>query len=589
MILEADRRENTLPPRWVLPFIVGLGISLRFIQWIWNTSYFHDEIALLRNIRGRRFCEYLGPLNNNQAAPPFFMEIEKRVSLLFGTDSERIMRLPALIASFAALVLFAALSRRVLRPWEAALALWLFTCSKELSYFASMLKPYEADVFIAIMLTWMAIEVERTRSIRRWLILCVTAAVAVWVSYPAILIFGGLSAALCIGFLGRNLSRVAAYVAGNVLVAIPFLLLMHWVESAQHTHMMDDYWGHNFVDFSHPARIPLWFITTLYKLCNFALKSGGLYLLPLAVAGLVAMIRSGRWMLAAIIAGPLVMNLLAAALHRYPFEGRLTLYLIPSVFLLAGNGAGVVYDWMTLQLSIVWALIPGGAIALAVLGVAIDNAIRPQVFTDYRPMVRAIRARAQSDDVVYAPYTAEFTYYWPQVGRRARPFDPDYADEIGSRRFWIAWSHPRPEDLKDLDAMRRWAGTFAAERDSYIAAGNYAYLYEVNSTPPHMLAIRSSGKVKERIAANDPFHRTHHQKAASQPPASSLYGIDPRLDCHQLELLGAAVVSLGRSNLDIGHAVAGLRRRLHCSGDSALAVRQSHQPGAGSDAEARVS
>ena len=63
----------------------------------------------------------------------------------------------------------------------------------------------------------------------------------------------GVSAALSVRFLGRNLPRAAIYLLGNLAVAAAFFLLMQQVESAQHTQMMDVYWGNNFVDFSKPA------------------------------------------------------------------------------------------------------------------------------------------------------------------------------------------------------------------------------------------------------------------------------------------------------------------------------------------------
>lgn len=488
MIAQDSRLTDSRPPAWVVPAIVALGISLRFIQWLWNPSYFHDEICLLWNISSRSFAQYLGPLNNNQSAPPLFMQIEKTLLQFFGTDAERIMRLPALVASSVTIICFAFLSRRVLRPWEAVLAVWLFACSNKLSYFAAMLKPYAVDVLVATVLMWMAVEIERTRSVLGWLILSATAAVAVWLSYPAVLIFGGVSAALAVRFLGRNLPRAGMFILGNIVVAVTFFTLMHRVESAQHTQLMDTYWGNNFVDLSKPARIPLWFANSLYKLCNFELKFGGPFLLPLAIIGLIAMIRSGRPVLAGIVVGPMVMHLLAATLHRYPFEGRLTLYLIVTVFLLTARGVGALYDWLRLGLkspSIGPALIPAGVMVLLGLDAAIRNVIWPEVFADYRSLVWALHARAEDGDVFYSPFIAEFLYYWPGIGDRARCGEPGYADEIQSRRFWIVWSHPRPEDLRDLDGMRQWATTFATQRGSYISSENYAFVYEITLPPPH--------------------------------------------------------------------------------------------------------
>jgi len=61
--------------------------------------------------------------------------------------------------------------------------------------------------------------------------------------------------------------------------------------------------------------------------------------------------------------------------------------------------------------------------------------------------VKAVRARAEPGDVVYAPYTVEFQYYWPEIGDRARGYVP-YADRIPGRRFWLVWSHPDPKTFE---------------------------------------------------------------------------------------------------------------------------------------------
>src|SRR6185437_1457207 len=66
-----------------------------------------------------------------------------------------------------------------------------------------------------------------------------------------------------------------------------------------------------------------------------------------AIVGAGALLRIRRNALALMLAGPIAMALLPAALHRYPFDGaRLTVYLTPCVLLLAIFGFKAIAEWV---------------------------------------------------------------------------------------------------------------------------------------------------------------------------------------------------------------------------------------------------
>src|SRR5579871_6660440 len=101
--------------RWrvrILLLLLALGIALRVRPYAACSSYWYDEAYLLLNVFARSFGELLGPLREDQAAPPLFLWLLRGLYQLAG-GSEWVMRLPALVASVTGLVLMAPLARRV--------------------------------------------------------------------------------------------------------------------------------------------------------------------------------------------------------------------------------------------------------------------------------------------------------------------------------------------------------------------------------------------------------------------------------------------------------------------------------------------
>src|SRR3954462_2427628 len=111
-VTPARRALPHISPRFLLLTLLGLGFTLRIRQYAACPSYWYDEAYLLLNVFSLSFEELLGPLRENQAAPPLFLWALRGLYLALG-GSEWIMRLPALLASLAGLLLLVPLARRL--------------------------------------------------------------------------------------------------------------------------------------------------------------------------------------------------------------------------------------------------------------------------------------------------------------------------------------------------------------------------------------------------------------------------------------------------------------------------------------------
>lgn len=147
-----------------------------------------DEAAVALNLMDAgSWAEVLRP-GHLQAAPALFLLFEKASLDLFG-PSELALRLLPLLASIAALFLFARLARQILEPLPAALATGVLAVSYFPVRFAAEDKPYATDLCVAVVLLILTVNwLEDGSRLRPLALLLAAAPVAVAVSYPAVFV-----------------------------------------------------------------------------------------------------------------------------------------------------------------------------------------------------------------------------------------------------------------------------------------------------------------------------------------------------------------------------------------------------------------
>src|SRR5579871_6047429 len=159
--------------RWPTLLIVAIlaGIVCRAAQYAAQRSFWVDEAALLLNVRSHTFRQLFGHLDYEQAAPPLFLCAERTLLLTLG-PSEFSLRLLPLICGIAAIVLFAALARRLLgSPWDAC-AVFMFAFTNRFIWHGTEVKQYGIDLCIALFLTYFAVGAgEKWSATKRFLII----------------------------------------------------------------------------------------------------------------------------------------------------------------------------------------------------------------------------------------------------------------------------------------------------------------------------------------------------------------------------------------------------------------------------------
>lgn len=345
------------------------GALLRVWVYLGNRPYWMDEGSLLFNLIGRPIFDFSGPLNSDQLAPPGFLVVERLIIAVLG-DSTFATRLFPLICGVAALWLFQRLVDRLLSRPGAILAMVLAALSDDWIYYSSELKPYSCDLAIGLALTLLCVQELGEKSGARGLApLGLLTIASPWFSFPSLFVAAGCGASLLAVRLieRRGREAVALVAVAGCWAASAFLAVRASGRLLQESTSMYVFWDFAFLPFP-PSD---W--QSLQKAMGILLETfvTPLNLIPpilphlfagLAIGflllGIVSLARRDPAALGMLIA-PLALALAASAMRKYPFHGRLILWLAPAFFLWIAEGAQVLRrrGWRTLQIALVTLLL----------------------------------------------------------------------------------------------------------------------------------------------------------------------------------------------------------------------------------------
>jgi uncharacterized membrane protein len=492
--------------------ILALGALLRILQFWPRRSLWLDELMIALNVTERSAGRLLlEPLDHFQVAPAGFLALSKLGVFLLG-DIELGLRLFPLLFGLASLFLFWRVAVRLLSGAALHAALTLFAVSPALVWYAGNAKPYAGDVFATLLLILLALRFREGRiaDVRRALLWGGIGALCVLVSQPAVLVASAAGAILVVQAWrarSRETRRAVLVLVGlaGVGAAMATAASLALVAPETRTYMLAA-WSDQFLPAPWdgirslvwlPERLlivlaHLVFFFPLSRLDQVLVGALGM----LAIPGTAFLIRRRRPE-AVLLAVPVVVAVLAAAVSLLPFGGRAAIYTGPS-FLIASM-AGISWlaskPWAGRRFAAVAALVVAGVPALYVLAAARP----PYRAEEARPVLEAIRSRWRAGDQLYAYYGARYAmeFYGPRLGYRDwiagncnRGAPRAYLKELdalrGRPRVWVLFTHaydPYPEPR----AMRSYLEAIGTEIDRVEdpfetegALAAEAYLYDLS-------------------------------------------------------------------------------------------------------------
>lgn len=484
--------------RWIaalMIFLLCIGAAIRVRQYAARTSFWGDEAFVVMNLRELSPLQLMGKLKWDQAAPPFFLWSLQAMSHL-GGENEYSLRLIPLLCGLGGLGIFATLAWRLLPPPAALLAFGLFALDRRLVEFAADVKQYSGDVMISALLLFVALGRRDTPPLRRLSRTAILAAVAIWFSHSTAMVFGGISIALAISCLRRDRRDALKVVGCNALFAGSFLILYFVSIHPQHTDFLQQYWKAAFPDSRYPLLFPRWLWRQGFEFLQTPYRWPGILFTLLIILSLLSAWQRRSWEIWIAIAAPLCLTVAAATLHQYPFNGmRLTLFLMPELYLLVGIGAAAVFAALPPLWKPVWWALP---IALVGTGLAvhINRFVHPPYLSHIRPAVEFAEGQSRPGDALvllgepdpvdrrgaFSGRHLEALCYWLHPPGKVYT-TVDTFNDVREERFWLLVAFT-PGNSRRLKPLLEQARSVAAEKMHFVDEhGGAAYLFERPNHP----------------------------------------------------------------------------------------------------------
>ena len=471
---------------------IAVGVVLRLVQYLGDRSLWLDEAFLAHSIVGRSAVELARlPLYDGQVAPLGFVELERLHVTVFGSG-ELALRFWPFLAGLAALVLFARLAR-LLVPEVAAGAVALFAVAPPLVYYSAEVKPYAFDLCAAVVLALVAATMVATRLTPvRWAVAAFIGVVAPWLALTAVFSLTATAIIVCAHTwtVGRRRERAQAISLAALWATSVVLALLDERRRMDPTVLgfMHQYWAAWF--FPLPPR-SFHDVTWLVRFASDLYEQLFAFPIPLLIAaiaaiGVVHMVRGHRAVGMAVVL-PMIFALGASALHQYPLQGRLALFLAPLSVLAVASAISLVAGVPRLGM--------GSAVAaFAVLLVVpiVTFARNPTAAREeIRPVVAQLAVRRRPGDVIFVYCAADipFRYYAARYGIPTDSTDFDACERArldryrGRRRVWVIASHYKSGGAYESPAsLAGYAATIGRPADSILAVGAWARLYDLSDT-----------------------------------------------------------------------------------------------------------
>lgn len=331
-------------------WLVGLGVLLRLKHLLENRPFWLDEAGAAVSISGRSFLEIIAhhEIMPEFARPPMlFMLIERFFISVFGNNEISLRAFP-FICGVGALFVFWRLVARVLERHAALLALALFILLDPLVYYSAELKQYSTDLVCALILAFVSINFLRKElDVKKAVFVAVVGALVLWFSNAMVFVLPGIGGVfLWDRFSRQKRAEIFRFLAGAFFWLISFAVIykLSLSQMVGNTDLKDT-WPGAF------RTGPLVSLETLQWVWRVLIRSLSnpvgikwvVLSFPLCCWGAFNTFKKQRNIFFVLLT-PIILTLLAAMAGKYPFAGRVILFLVPAYVIFISAGAADVFE-----------------------------------------------------------------------------------------------------------------------------------------------------------------------------------------------------------------------------------------------------
>jgi hypothetical protein len=474
-----------------------------------NRSLWLDEELIAMNLRDRDLAQLAGALSHEQSAPLGWLWIERIALVVYG-PAEWALRLQPFVFGAGTIVVAWWFGRRWLSPLASAALVALFGFNYAALVYTSELKHYSSDMFWGLALIALARWVLDDRdSFKRHLAWWGAAIAGSWLSMGGILVTPGIALVLVLSTRPwRAWVKLAKFAAPGLVWVASFAA--HYLLSlrpATKNQYLQDFWaGLGYP----PAGAGLfgsvqWFAgqlkyilhTTIYLDIRLepALLAKSLFVIfsLLTIAGLaVALKRSPAFGL--VLCAPLITGVVLAQLRVIPLFGRLSLWLIPAIFVAVAHALEYRPAKVRWVISVVF---------LAMLVPFTNSVIRvaTPMDVDDRAAIAWLRQRHQPGDLTIFVGSSERAASWYDNGNRLSPArtavsqpggcaSAELRDAVQGYRRVLAYAGsrfaPYYHSYQVMEDQLKTLGTIREQQR--FGSDGITYVVELSATPPPVMA-----------------------------------------------------------------------------------------------------
>jgi len=408
------RFENIL-----LLFVIITGVSVSILQFMHNRSLWLDESYLALNIINRDFIQLLQPLDNNQVAPIFFLQIEKIFSVLFGY-SESGFRLFPLFCYWASIYFLYKIFRILnLNTYVIIISMSLFVFNGTIIYYSSEVKQYMIDVLVLSGMYYFTLRNYEKPKIK-YILLGVFGTISIFLSNVSPIIL------LCCGiylfhtdFKGGWKELKYIFITSTVWLFFFGLYFLFFIYQHPIREFMLGYWS------MEGAFMPLnpfdiefykFLIRKYYFFYHDLFEFGwvGFYILQIVfLFGCFNLMEKKQIRILFLGIAPVLVHLGLSSLKLYPFVLRLILYTIPAFLIILSFGLDYAISFIT-KVNKHITLLFSAVVVICLLFVMYVKV--PIERSELKECFSYVKKNIKEEDTVYLSYFSSFPFeYYKQI------------------------------------------------------------------------------------------------------------------------------------------------------------------------------
>lgn len=437
-----------------LPWIIiCIGIILRLIRYLYNTPLFFDEAVSAVNIIDRPFNDLIHSSHDYVSSYPYCFYLFTKLFVQILGSSEYVFRLFPLLLGVASLFLFYYVAKHYISHRVVAAALFFFALLDAPVYYSSILKPYSSDIFFALLI-FAALIYYKSKNFSPFstVIFAVLGAVVIWFSNSSIFVLAGVGGSLMtFGLTKRKWGNTGKFLVVCLIWGLSFFVYYNVFIKSITTNIsvsVDEVLKLERAFFPFPPKslsdikdLMDIFFDTFNFIDVFGFHQGSA--LPgvgalLFLSGCISMMSNNREKFVTLIS-PILFTLLAAALHTYPFKGRLILFLIPFFLLFIAEGINDISEKTGSSRVLITIILL--FLFMYPLSWAAYHVIKPLSRGEVKPVLQYVKDNWQNGDMLYVHFYAqyEFEFYSKDHPTPFRFNENEYIIGIAPRGWYRKW------------------------------------------------------------------------------------------------------------------------------------------------------